>query len=149
MSLRLDVLGGCIGAFIGGVAVATYDSNFIPAGWLGLALSYSIEVTNFLKHGVKMIATIEAQMNSVERILYYTEKVEPESPEYIPKNDPQPGDWPTRGEIELRDASMRYRDGPLVLKDISLKFKGGEKIGVCGRTGSGVSDLEVSTERVT
>lgn len=49
LGLRLDVLGGMVGAFIGGVAVATSSSNFIPAEWLGLALSFSIEVTNYLK----------------------------------------------------------------------------------------------------
>lgn len=149
LSLRLDILGGFIGAFIGGLAVATYSSNFIPAGWLGLALSYSIEVTNFLKHGVKMIATLEAQMNSVERVLFYTNHVEPEAPETVPDVDPAPSTWPTNGNIEFRGASMRYRDGPLVLKNISLQVNGSEKIGVCGRTGSGKSSLMISLFRIT
>jgi ATP-binding cassette subfamily C (CFTR/MRP) protein 1 len=149
LGLRLDVLGGLMGAFIGGVAVATSSSGFIPAGWLGLALSYSIEVTNFLKHGVRMIATIEAQMNSVERVLYYTNNIESEAPEFVPENDPQPGTWPLNGEIELSHASMRYRDGPLVLKDVSLRIKAGEKVGVCGRTGSGKSSLMVLLFRIT
>lgn len=149
LSLRLDILGGCTGAFIGGVAVATYSKNFIPAGWLGLALSYSIEVTNFLKHGVKMIATIEAQMNSVERVLYYTENVEAEAPEYIQEKDPPTTEWPSKGEISFVNASMRYRDGPLVLKDISLKIQGGEKIGVCGRTGSGKSSMMIALFRIS
>lgn len=149
LSLRLDILGGFIGAFIGGLAVATYSIDFIPAGWLGLALSYSIEVTNFLKHGVKMIATLEAQMNSVERVLFYTNQVEPEAPETVPEMDPAPDTWPTSGNIEFRDASLRYRDGPLVLKNISLQVKGSEKIGVCGRTGSGKSSLMISLFRIT
>lgn len=149
LGLRLDVLGGCTGAFIGGIALATNSQGFIPAGWVGLALSYSIEVTNFLKHGVKMIATIEAQMNSVERILFYTDNVEPEAPEYIPKNDPSPEEWPRKGEIVFNHASMRYRDGPLVLKDISVEVRGGEKVGVCGRTGSGKSSLMVALFRVS
>lgn len=37
---------------------------------------------------------------------------------------------------------LRYRpDMPLVLKGISLSIKGGEKVGVVGRTGSGKSTL--------
>lgn len=37
---------------------------------------------------------------------------------------------------------LRYRpDTPLVLKGISLSIKGGEKVGVVGRTGSGKSTL--------
>jgi ABC-type multidrug transport system fused ATPase/permease subunit len=149
LGLRLDVLGGVMSGFIGGVAVATYSSGFIPAGWLGLALSYSIEVTNYLKHGVKMIATLEAQMNSVERVLFYSENIAQEAPEYVPDKDPEPGTWPKQGEIELKNMSMRYRDGPLVLKDLSLTVKGGEKVGVCGRTGSGKSSLMVALFRIS
>ncbi len=141
LGLRLDFLGGLIAAFIGGVAVGTAESSFIPAGWLGLALSYAIEVTGFLKHGVRMIATIEADMNSVERVLHYTDNVEPEAADLVPEKDPEPGSWPSQGEIKISNASMRYRDGPLVLKNISLTINGGEKIGVVGRTGSGKSSL--------
>lgn len=149
LGLRLDILGGLMGAFIGGIAVATSESGFIPAGYLGLALAYSIEVTNFLKHGVRMIATIEAQMNSVERVLYYSNNIAEEAPEFVPENDPKPGTWPLDGEIVLQNASMRYRDGPLVLKDISLRVKAGEKVGVCGRTGSGKSSLMVLLFRIS
>jgi ABC-type multidrug transport system fused ATPase/permease subunit len=148
LSLRLDVLGGAMGAFIGGVAVATSDKGFISAGWLGLALSYSIEVTTYLKHGVRMIASIEAQMNSVERILFYTNKIMIEPPEYTDK-DPSPDNWPSTGAIEFRDVSMRYRDGPLVLKNVSMKIRPGERIGVCGRTGSGKSSLMIALFRIT
>lgn len=147
LSLRLDVLGGFMGAFIGGVAVATSSYGFISPGWLGLALTYSIEVTAYLKHGVRMVATIEAQMNSVERILFYTQNVQSESPEIL--DDDPPKEWPQSGEIEIRNASMRYRDGPLVLKDVSLRINAGEKIGICGRTGSGKSSLMVALFRIS
>lgn len=140
LGIRLDILGGLICSFIGALAVGTASKQFIPAGWFGLALSYSIEVTQFLKFGVRMIATIEAEMNSVERILYYTENVKPEAPATIPE-DPSKGTWPTKGEINVEHASMRYRDGPLVLKDLTFKIEGGEKVGVVGRTGSGKSSL--------
>ena len=148
LGLRLDVLGGSIGLVIGAVALATKDVNFIPAGWLGLALSYSIEVTAYLKHGVRMIATVEADMNSVERVLYYTNNVEPEAA-LTTESDPKIEEWPSKGQIEINHASMRYRDGPLVLKDLCVSIKGGEKIGVVGRTGSGKSSLMSALFRIT
>jgi len=148
LGLRLDALGGSVGAIIGGVALATKDYSFIPAGWVGLALSYSIEVTGYLKHGVRMIAQVEAEMNSVERVMYYATSIETEAA-LETKNDPKPTEWPTKGEIKFQNMSMRYRDGPLVLKDISVSFKGGEKIGVVGRTGSGKSSLMTALFRIT
>jgi len=149
LALRLDVIGGLIGMFVGAVALGTLSLDFIPAGWLGLALSYSIEVTSYLKYGVQMIARLEADMSSVERILYYTDNIEPEAPDVIPDKDPAPGTWPVEGKIEFSHASMRYRDGPLVLKDLSMTVRGGEKIGVCGRTGSGKSSLMIALFRIS
>lgn len=149
LALRLDMIGGFIAMFIGAVAVGTLDSGFIPASWLGLALSYSIEVTSYLKYGVQMIARMEADMSSVERILYYTDNIESEAPDEIPEKDPEPGTWPSKGEIQLSHMSMRYRDGPLVLKDLSLTVNPGEKIGVCGRTGSGKSSLMIAMFRIS
>ncbi len=149
LGLRLDLLGGFIGFFVGAIAVGTAQYDFIPAGWLGLALSYSIEVTGFLKHGVRMIATVEADMNSVERVLYYSESIDTEAPEEVPDKDPAAGSWPSKGQIDIEHTSMRYRDGPLVLKDISITINGGEKIGVVGRTGSGKSSLMNLLFRIT
>merc|ERR1712157_406023 len=74
--------------------------------------------------------------------------IEPEAPEYMDE-DPASGKWPTKGAIELQNASLRYRDGPLVLKGLSFKIMPGEKIGVCGRTGSGKSSLMVSLFRIS
>jgi len=148
LGLRLDMLGGSVGAVIGAVALATNNVDFIPAGWVGLALSYSIEVTGYLKHGVRMIAQVEADLSSVERVLHYSNNVEHEAAS-VTKLDPPLTEWPSKGEIQIQNASMRYRDGPLVLKNISVSFKGGEKIGVVGRTGSGKSSLMNALFRIT
>ncbi|KAA6388596.1 MAG: putative Multidrug resistance-associated protein 1 [Streblomastix strix] len=50
--------------------------------------------------------------------------------------------WPDSGHIQFDNVSFRYRSGiPYVFKDVSFDLKGGEKIGVCGRTGAGKSSI--------
>jgi len=136
LGLRLDILGGLISAFIGGLSVATKDSQFIPAGWLGLALSYSNELSQYLKHGVRMIAQVEAEMSSVERVVYYSTEIEAEAPFHRP-TDPTSSatavksglsdSWPSNGEIVMENASMRYRNGPLILKSLDLRIRSGKE----------------------
>ncbi|KAJ2852405.1 ATP-binding cassette glutathione S-conjugate transporter ycf1 [Coemansia brasiliensis] len=53
-----------------------------------------------------------------------------------------PANWPTDGEIEFQNYSMRYRpNNELVLKNLSFSIGRREKIGVVGRTGAGKSSL--------
>ena len=59
--------------FMDVLAVSLKDSNFIPAGYLALGLSYAIQLTSMLKMAVRTLATAEAQINSVERVVHYTQ----------------------------------------------------------------------------
>lgn len=50
--------------------------------------------------------------------------------------------WEAGGRVELCGVSMRYRPGlPLVLRDVSMVVEKGEKVALCGRTGSGKSSI--------
>ena len=51
-------------------------------------------------------------------------------------------DWPRSGGIDLKDIKMRYRPNTeLALKGMHVKIKGGQRIGVVGRSGAGKSSL--------
>jgi ABC-type multidrug transport system fused ATPase/permease subunit len=55
----------------------------------------------------------------------------------------------SKGKINFKNYSVRYRpDTPLILKNINLEIKPGEKIGVVGQTGSGKSTLFLCIFRI-
>ena len=85
-------------------------------------------------------------MTSVERVMTYT-KLDRE-PGYEEERTP-PQDWPRRGSIVLRNVSLTYYPGgPQVLKNINISIKGGDKIGVVGRTGAGKSSFVAALMRM-
>lgn len=81
---------------------------------------------------------MENTMTGVERLIAY--KHVPQEAAHLVEPRPEKS-WP-KGEIELRNVSARYRPNlPLVLKGVSLHIQAGERVGVCGRTGSGKSTM--------
>jgi len=98
----------------------------------------------------RQTAEVENYLNSVERVVHYSRSdlMQQEAPHEIPENKPAPA-WPEKGAIEFKDLSMRYRPGlPNVLHGISMSIRGGEKIGIVGRTGAGKSSITLALLRI-
>ncbi|KAF0500214.1 ABC transporter [Gigaspora margarita] len=110
----------------------------------GLVLSYALQICVTLNWCIEQAAEVEANMNSVERLVHYSENLEVEAENIIPNNRPPPG-WPAYGEIHIKNLEIKYEpDSPLVLKGISIDIMAAEKIGIVGRTGCGKSTLATS-----
>ncbi|CAK4660008.1 unnamed protein product [Aphanomyces euteiches] len=92
-------------------------------------------------------ATVENIMTCVERLEHYNNLDTKGNSR--PESENLPAQWPAQGQIEFESYSMRYRDHlDLVLRDVNFVASGGEKIGICGRTGSGKSTLMVALFRM-
>ncbi|KAI2643335.1 P-loop containing nucleoside triphosphate hydrolase protein [Xylaria nigripes] len=153
LSMRLDLIGNLL-VFTTGILVVT--SRFsVPPSIGGLVLSYILSIVQMLQFSVRQLAEVENGMNAVERLLHYGTQLEEEAPEHT--IDVRPS-WPEKGEIVFDKVEMRYRANlPLVLKGLSMTVKGGERIGVVGRTGAGKSSImstlfrlvEISGGRIT
>jgi len=57
-------------------------------------------------------------------------------------------DWPHSGRLVFSDVWMAYRDNPSVLRGINVIIEGGQRVGVCGRTGAGKSSMLVALFRI-
>ena len=119
---------------------------FFRSAAAGLALAYVIQTMDLTQYAVRKISNVENLMTSVERVMTYT-KLDSE-PGYKVERLP-PKNWPREGNVTFQDVSLTYYPGgPQVLKKINLKIKGGEKIGVAGRTGAGKSSFVTALLRM-
>ncbi|KDR65747.1 hypothetical protein GALMADRAFT_232908 [Galerina marginata CBS 339.88] len=147
LAVRLEFVGALIILTVASLSVSALITTGVDAGLVGLVLSYALNTTSSLNWVVRSASEVEQNIVSVERILHQTE-VEPEAAYELLEKQPI-SSWPLEGAIEFSNYSTRYRAGlDLVLKDISVKIKPKEKIGICGRTGAGKSSLLLALFRI-
>ncbi|KAM4844750.1 ATP-binding cassette sub-family C member 3 [Thomomys bottae] len=145
LGIYVELVGNCVVLFAALFAV-TGRSSLNP-GLVGLSVSYALEVTSVLNWMVRMASDLESNIVSVERVTKYS-KTETEAPWVIEGSHP-PKDWPLKGEVKFQNYSVRYRPGlELVLKNLTLHVRGGEKVGIVGRTGAGKSSLTLCLFRI-
>ncbi|KAL9235764.1 hypothetical protein vseg_010500 [Gypsophila vaccaria] len=139
LGFRLEMLGSLL-LCASTLFMILLPSNIIKPENVGLSLSYGLSLNTVLFWAVYTSCFVENRMVSVERIKQFSDI--PSEAEWNIKDRLPPPNWPTRGTVELKDLQVRYRPNtPLVLKGMTLSIRGGEKVGVVGRTGSGKSTL--------
>uniref|UniRef100_A0A2N9I1F1 ABC-type xenobiotic transporter n=1 Tax=Fagus sylvatica TaxID=28930 RepID=A0A2N9I1F1_FAGSY len=136
---RLEILSATVLASAALCMVLLPPGTF-SSGFIGMALSYGLSLNMSLVFSIQNQCTLANYIISVERLNQYM-YIPSEAPEVIEGSRP-PTNWPSVGKVEIHDLQIRYRpDAPLVLRGISCTFKGGHKIGIVGRTGSGKTTL--------
>ncbi|KAL1226288.1 ABC transporter C family member 4 [Cardamine amara subsp. amara] len=139
LGFRLELIGSWV-LCISALCMVLLPSNVIRPENVGLSLSYGLSLNSVLFWAIYMSCFVENKMVSVERIKQFTDI--PSESDWESKENLPPSNWPLHGNLHIEDLKVRYRPNtPLVLKGISLDIKGGEKVGVVGRTGSGKSTL--------
>jgi len=147
LALRLEVLAALIATVAGCLIVYGAIEGQVTAGFAGLAMSFILALTGLLGQTVRSFVRLEAGMNSVERLSYYGNSIERAAS--MKSDDPPPEDWPSMGNIDIQDLTMRYRpETPLVLRGVTVSIPGGSTVGIVGRTGSGKSSLFLTLLRI-
>jgi ABC-type multidrug transport system fused ATPase/permease subunit len=149
LPMRLETIGNSITFVVACLGVWQRGSTY--AALVGLTLSYAIDMTGLLSWLIRIVSELESNMVSVERVTEYAALESEEATGAAARGGAKPvrPDWPSAGAIEFRNVQMRYRPGlPLVLRGVSFDVRAGEKVGICGRTGSGKSTLIVALWRL-
>lgn len=130
LGLWTNILSAVVAFLVACIAVGGQPTNLLSPAWTALALSASLELSGGLTQAVRMAAQLEAQMNSVERLVHYGKSVPQEAPWETGTGASEgkaelnklsalalglpsapagmPSNWPAKGEVVIRDLRMRY-----------------------------------------
>ncbi|KAL1621164.1 hypothetical protein SLS54_005659 [Diplodia seriata] len=169
LKLVLELMVAGLVVVLVGLAIALRDK--IDAGYLGLALVGAMELGGGIRLLVTAWTELETALSAVARIRLFSTQTPQEDSSSPPATttslsspypssplSPPPPSWPQHGSITFRNITASYQEQPpptssspspspspsaatAVLRNITLTIAAGEKIGICGRTGSGKSSL--------
>ncbi|KAG1710451.1 Multidrug resistance-associated protein 4 [Nymphon striatum] len=117
-----------------------HHSVALSASSIGFIISKLVHVTSAVQMRIKTSLTLQTRFTSVERVLEYG-AIHSEADRECAEEDTPPDNWPHTGSILAKNVSLAYNKNTFVLKDICFLIKGGQKVGVIGRTGAGKTSL--------
>ncbi|XP_053672383.1 ATP-binding cassette sub-family C member Sur [Anopheles nili] len=163
LGIALDYLGAIIVfvAILTALITASLRPHSTSSSLIGLAINYAMLVPIYLNWVVKLFAEMEMYGGAVERIQSFIEcdsgqrrsvgrkrllcrtsavgVVEPSSYKSVPIS------WPLRGDIAYEAVSLRYENQKEnIITNLNLTIPAGQRLGICGRTGSGKSSLALA-----
>lgn len=113
------------------------------SGFTGASLVTLMTFGDVLNYIIRWFTQLETSIGAVTRLKNFSENITPESLKgetAIPSTE-----WPTQGGVQISGISASYigtsagDESSLALKDLSLTILPGEKVAICGRSGSGKS----------
>ncbi|PGH27295.1 hypothetical protein AJ80_01005 [Polytolypa hystricis UAMH7299] len=145
LNLVLDLFVAGIAVVLVSIAVKWRSTS--GAGAIGLALINLLGFSQSLAHLISSWTTLETSLGAIARLKDFVQYTPCENE--VSARDP-PADWPALGAIDIRDitASFSPESKMMTLKNISMSIKAGQKVGICGRTGSGKTSLILTLFRM-
>uniref|UniRef100_H3G9K9 Uncharacterized protein n=1 Tax=Phytophthora ramorum TaxID=164328 RepID=H3G9K9_PHYRM len=145
LAVRLDTLSVVVIFVVSLYLVATKGQ--LGTLLSGISLVYALMLTSMVQSSVRDVDRTDNAMTSVERILHFREI--PQEQDAIDSLAIDSSLWPSQGTITFDNLQLKYRpELPLVLRGVNMEIAGGEKVGICGRTGAGKSSLMIALFRI-
>ncbi|KAK0624550.1 P-loop containing nucleoside triphosphate hydrolase protein [Bombardia bombarda] len=148
LGLVIDLVIAALATLVVGLAVGPLRNTISP-GFTGVSLTQIVSFTSYLKLLILFWAQLQTAMSAVDRIQRFGEETEKEDDE---GNQAPSEDWPSHGHVMIEGLSAKYSDDSdddtMILKDVNLDIIAGQKVCICGRTGSGKSSLILTLLRL-
>ncbi|KAM0295057.1 hypothetical protein ACHAPM_011118 [Fusarium culmorum] len=145
LTLVLNLVIGAMAILMMGITIKLRGST--GAGYIGLAF---VNLTTF-SQSIQSLLTwwtmMEASIGAVHRVQQF-EKETPQE-DVLGQVTSPPHSWPKAGLIELKELSASYLSSVSpVLRNVTFTVQPGQKVGICGRTGSGKTSLILCLQRM-
>ncbi|KAI4279834.1 MAG: hypothetical protein L6R38_004935, partial [Xanthoria sp. 2 TBL-2021] len=137
LQLVLDLLVAAVAVML--ITLVVELRGFLSGAYVGVALLNIILFSQHLKLVLQYWTMLEIHIGAVCRVRNFSATVATEDGPNETKTPPT--DWPAQGAVDFYSVGASYDGARNVLKDLTLSIQPGEKIGICGRTGSGKSSL--------
>ncbi|KAL4768167.1 putative multidrug resistance-associated protein [Aspergillus nidulans var. acristatus] len=141
LTLVLDLVVGAIAVILISIIVSLRDH--FQAAAIGVALNLILTLNQSLANAIKMWTMTEISIGAVTRVLRFTQDTPSEEEQCMPiAHSGLPHHWPDRGAIEITGLTAGYdRSTVPILKNLNMSIQPGEKIALCGLSGSGKTSL--------
>ena len=146
-NLRRSISSQIFFAFI--LFYMVYHPEKFSAKSIAIILQTTEDFINLLVTTSMYLSQLEIGMIGLERCKTLMKIETEKNPAKDITKELEEKNWPSLGKINFINYSAGYRpDSPIVLKNINIEIKPGDKIGIVGRTGSGKSSIVLSLSRI-
>ncbi|GAB1206155.1 hypothetical protein APSETT445_004837 [Aspergillus pseudonomiae] len=140
LSLVLNLIVAALTVLLVGAGLAL--RRHVDPGLLGVALVLMVDLGQTLSELIQNWTLLETSLGAIARIKDFAENTPSEDRGLDTQTaEPRP-EWPPHGEIMFVDASIAYdatEGAKPVLDGINLHIRAGEKVGLCGKSGSSLA----------
>ncbi|KAK1958778.1 ABC multidrug transporter [Colletotrichum sublineola] len=140
LGIMLDLFVAVIATIL--VAFAVKSTNTTSGGAIGLSMVSLMGLNSSLSRLISSWTNLETSLGAIARLRDFVRDTPHEDGANAQNLAPVPQGWPSSGAIKIMSMNAGYKaDDENVLREVSLSIKPGQKVGICGRTGSGKTSM--------